>query len=526
MPSNEVIETRCPAGVTAEQLSTWRARGLEGDEAERLAAHVPACPICQAQLAAYDEIGAQLRAQPVPAADEQLWEELEPRLAMGSFGWRNLPVLVAARTALQSAWRERSMAGSQRVSAPVATDHARPARPSRPSRALGAVALAAAVLLVIVGFATVLRERGAPPPLTLSWRQLTLPTEANAQLLDLTSFSSNIGPGAYVCLLAGGTGSNQAVHVYVTRDAGTHWTRGGDVPVEHTEISDCNILVDDLNPDIAEATVSWNGVPVVPPPGPVTEASFVTTDGGAAWRPLSGMPDGFVFVQFATWHGVTYGVAGEVHLYVSRDGLKTWQPVPVPPHNATTHTMQLWVRPDSGELLASLHDFEHDQESVWLSDDGGQHWSQMMTPRELLFQVQPPIAGQPWRLCGMHYVVGQDPEDTLDCSWDGGRSWANYPVPTQLAGMWIAGITPSGDLIAESNHSGHSVVYRLASGSTQWQPLNLPPLAAPTVGTAVFAVSYLPRRNGGALWGEAMQFPVQGRQGILKAIYVAAYPGG
>jgi hypothetical protein len=62
----------------------------------------------------------------------------------------------------------------------------------------------------------------------------------------------------------------------------------------------------------------------------------------------------------------------------------------------------------------------------------------------------------------------------LACSWDGGKSWSEYPLPAGDMDVMPFAIISSGELLVRSIHSGRLTFYRLVRGTRNWQQIELP----------------------------------------------------
>jgi hypothetical protein len=137
-------------------------------------------------------------------------------------------------------------------------------------------------------------------------------------------------------------------HIYVTRDRGQNWARGGDIPVgAQPQVSlkafvlECHIVADATRPDMAVVETEWVQVGAEGDNSQI--ASFATVDYGAHWRTLV-YPDHFVISPvMATYGSVTFASGstqtlsrdqtqnrGNSGLWVSHDQMKTWQALALP----------------------------------------------------------------------------------------------------------------------------------------------------------------------------------------------------
>jgi hypothetical protein len=161
------------------------------------------------------------------------------------------------------------------------------------------------------------------------------------------------------------------------------------------------------------------------------------------------------------------------------------------------------------------------------------------------FEVQAPIAGQPWHICEIYHNNSGLPGDAnqLWCTMDGGRNWLsrpalNYtftclkcsgaPTPTtQTYFMSLVGIASDDALLAtvEVPAAGTTPVvpapsssvlsvltlYRLPARSTGWQSLGALPPSGSDAGSYV---QYIQSPGHGVLWA----------LGDYSHLYTAVYP--
>ncbi|HEY7339234.1 MAG TPA: zf-HC2 domain-containing protein, partial [Ktedonobacterales bacterium] len=463
----------CPLGISPATIAAWRDGALASDESARIAAHVSGCEACRHEIALYESLDDALRRQSVPASDGRLWRAVRSGMA-ATQGPRN-----TRRTA-------RRMAG-----------------------ALGALA---AVLLLALGFAQLFQARGGVsyhPGSTATTVQGTptpLPTAAPASPAvrvaspnwqtgnfpasgitfgdrsdDILSFgvASTDGNIAYACYSqTSNTGGhvNSQITIYRTSDRAIHWTRLAQFPWPDAQTSDCTVQVDAL--DSSRVLVNILGGVV----GQTDTAIWyeLTEDGGATWTKLS-YNDGLSYL--ATANGCTYAIRWQVvgqqsnglpkydiHLSVSTDHLRTWQPI----DGALTDPVQnqgvtrFWLNPD-GELLAEATTSTTNANgiptttgrSLWLSDDGGAHWSAFPLPNLGGGGVsnsfigswtvqQPTTHGQAWRLCADEMASDGRTTMGIVCTSDGGHTWTTRPYLC-VSAPCLAGTSPgfagSGDTL-------------------------------------------------------------------------------
>ncbi len=175
-----------------------------------------------------------------------------------------------------------------------------------------------------------------------------------------------------------------APEIWVTHDRASHWARLSSLSITIPDIQGCWITTDALNPAVALAVVvsapAFGGLRLD------QATTYATADGGATWRQLSD-PHSFETKWMATWQNTIYAnrccITSETPafgLVVSSDGMRTWQPIDQRITRAGEHVGEFWVRPDTGELLAAAWNPTTDVHHLWLTRDGGAHWSQLTTP--------------------------------------------------------------------------------------------------------------------------------------------------
>jgi photosystem II stability/assembly factor-like uncharacterized protein len=489
----------CEHGIPAHALSAWRDGDQPASEAERITAHLAECAASRMRLADYDALVQVLRAQPVPPADERLWQAVYTHI------------------------------NQTRAGAPARTTT---------RRLIGSLATIAAVLALLLGFAVLLNFRPAPhrtistteqatatatstPIITTSgWSQTSIPAgfTLSGPSLAIAPSDGNI---AYACVTAEDAGQRlrpgyRANQIWITHDRGAHWRRMTDPP--GPPINQCFLYVDALNPEIVVAygrsIPLYSTVPVGTPPTLMAngggEFSAVTFDGGVTWQQPASFASSGIVGYFATSGGTTFAVrccssnpSSSLRLMVSRDGMRTWTPVDAAIADTGQQVNTFFYRSDTGELLAQTYNDNTLDGFLWESSDGGAHWSELPSLATSYFDIyvtQRPVRGQPWRLCAETYnvvhtpVANVGPPTGIVCSDDGGRHWASRPLPLASgSGFTLLGISNSGDLVAESGGSGADRLYRLPAGSDQWQIFDTPP------GSGVSTI-FVPSPRAGVLW--------------------------
>ncbi|HEX5157475.1 MAG TPA: zf-HC2 domain-containing protein, partial [Ktedonobacterales bacterium] len=346
----------CPLAIAPATIAAWRDGALPGDESARIAAHVSGCEACRREIALYESLDDALRRQPVPQSDGRLWH--------------------AVRAGMASARGPRDTRRTVR-------------------RVAGATSALAAVLLLALGFAQLFQARGnmtyhpgatatvvqgTPTPLPTAgptspavrvaapnWQPGNFPTSGitfGERSDDILSFgvASTNGNIAYACYSqTSNTGGhvNSQITIYRTSDRAVHWTRLAQFPWPDAQTSECVVQVDAL--DSSRVLVNIGGQDVTT----FNEAQWyeLTEGSGATWTRLA-YDDGLSYL--ATANGRTYAIRWQVvgqqsngqpkydvHLSVSTDHMRTWQPIDVPITSAGGEVNQFWVRPD-GTILATV----------------------------------------------------------------------------------------------------------------------------------------------------------------------------
>lgn len=438
------LRDACALGVTDEALSALRDEALAPNEASRLAAHVPTCPVCSERVARYEQVGALLRAQRLAGPSADLWEDVRaavvsdraPSVARGSRWamrrpmWSGVGAIAAAlAVALLFGLVLRSFQGvgdGATTLAPTATTiQATTRAPTAPATS------------------TALPLLPPVPGMSPSWQGYTLPAGFTLdEPISALAVAPSDGNTAYVCQ---GGASPTGARVIVTHDRGASWTTRSDVAVG----SACNlVVVDQIDPNIVLASSA--------------DQMFVTRDSGAAWAPATAQLAGIVSLATLGPRTFALGAFGTTsnRLEVSDDGMHTWRPVD---DTIAGEVQSFWLDAANGHLLTAT------PRSFWMSDDDGSHWSQLsgLGGRPADYVARAARDGN-WHICSL-----------TQCTTDSGRTWAPIPplvvnrtVVTPATGGRPLALTSDGSLLATV-----SVIdlYRLPVASTRWQALGAPP---------------------------------------------------
>jgi photosystem II stability/assembly factor-like uncharacterized protein len=273
------------------------------------------------------------------------------------------------------------------------------------------------------------------------------------------------------------------------------------VPSEPTA-NGCELVVDASDPSVA--ALAW--APRGGGGGDPYTGLMTTVDGGVTWQAASPSTpiqidqfdsrDGEIFALRQTVD--SSGSAG-YHLWASSDRMRTWRQVDRGiPQGALLDDAGFWLQPDgAGILLVLSGGVTGTPSQLWISSDGAT-WRQLSVPSMLptfwptRFAnlglpangiVARSIRGQ-FQIC-VAPVTPVDNGQALICTIDGGQTWQARTAPPFSANL--VDITADGALLV----SGPGALFRLASGSAQWQSLGA--LSQPIV-------VYCPSPERGILW--------------------------
>lgn len=478
----------CEHGLTSATLSAWHDHDLNAVEEQAISDHIQSCSACQAYLQQVDAIVSAFQAQKKPVLTRNVLEELP---VSTSHRWGRLARIQPRRRAvLQS---------------------------------IGAVA---AVILVVVGFAAVfsrVAQNTIPQYKPLVWQAGVFPPGTRA---DPDNFIPDVavtdGARAYLCILPrpSGASTDQPAQIWVSDNRAMSWTHTADLPTGAlsgaNQITSCRVTVDDANPDIAVA----NAQPSDSLTASITNSSFITFDSGVTWHSFS---YGAV-KDLSTWHNTMYiccaAGAGILAGTVTGDSVHSWRPITQQILAAHQYLGYLYVKPDTGALLAVAG--KDGVSHLWVSKDGGARWTPIPAPAVpgylAGYIVQQPIAGHPWNICAESY-----PPNTLatrlsglTCTTNGGQSWQLLPVvagTSKSDSAAVLAITSAGDILETDILPSKAIkLFTLPIGSTVWQSLGTMPSGAQYP-------QYVPSPAGGILWTIQPLDP-----SISPHVYTAAYP--
>jgi len=467
------------------------AAGLLGGEARAaVARHLEGCDECRRELAAWRAIAGAVRAadpRATPAVPfTAAWEDLRDRLPArepATASWKDRTALASHRTRLDERPAELDLEVSR------LPDERRPPGGSGAKRLWSALVAAAAVLLVVVGFAQ-LFARGLggdrPPagatatatPVPLAWQEVRLPDG-----LSVGSAGVYPAPGdgnrGYICARESADNSGP-VKVWATQDGGAPWSRAADVPATHA--GGCRLAIDATDPQRVLAIITWYEQGTGSHSLPSTQ-SFFSADGGGTWHALASAPS---VVRLASNGGVTYGLVDAsplpnhpLSLSLSTDGIQGWRAIDGPIRGASQSVANFWMNLGDGSLLAQT-----DEGALWETHDQGVHWAQLPDSGLRSYVVQRPASGEPWHICGADRSA-----NILKCSSDGGRTWKDLPrldavvhcdscakgKPADIIStIEPVAVADDGAFLVQlatrySDQGDVFSLYRLTAGGAQWQ---------------------------------------------------------
>jgi hypothetical protein len=436
----------CAEAIGDETLAFWRDGFLrDAGMARRLNAHTPNCASCQRRLAALESFGMAVRRQRVPNPDPLLWRRLEARMAGGS-----------SRASLLFGMNARTFTAGAMVSA------------------IGAVA---AVVLIAVSFLTLfstIRPPGAPSDIftrqasatakpSLDWRAGSLPADfvTQPQRPSLVVAPSD-GRIAYTCLLTPVTGGTRPA-VWRTDDRAATWTRVGALPITRSDLLSCALLLDEGEPAIAVASVSY-GAFFAGAPDHI--AHFATYDRGATWAPVADAQVTY-YQKLVTWQKIKFALRDiaprdrpdDIRLATSVDNMVSWQRIDKPLLARGLVVSDFWLDDVTGALVAMVRPANSGNFPLqfWRSTDQGATWT-MLADQQADLGVASGDFARPtgkWSLCAITPVDIAAPL-TVRCTADGGQTWSRLHRTTPM-------VSP-GDLSDELRALMWQVVFKRDDG--------------------------------------------------------------
>ena len=440
------IQTACSLHVRAEQVSALYDGDLDTVAAAALREHLVTCDVCQQRLASYARISSMLRTQTTPQPD--VW------LRQG---------VLAARTQSASV--------------------------SRAGAAWRVVAIAAAMLVVVGGFAGVLLRQARPHRIAASSRptvvvQVQTPTTEPlppgwTTLLPGRRFSvggsrglavSRARPGRLVgCSVSGPYGAQASDQTLEISDDGGQTWRESPIPNLQPAMN-CVVVVDQVHPDtfvVGDQISSF---------GPSGDNQLdITTDAGHTWRLLT-MPTGRFNLDTFSFQGPTLvddhligmvmlNVAGETTWRwgdLSLDGKLTFLDSTLPYPDAVSRQngiMAFAVDPTDAlriyAVIASKYDPAHPSSDIYLytTTNAGATWHET---HDFVFggriQLWAPAPGALY--FWVAYPEKSPTGNPLQMSTDGGVTWRDVtPAGLAIDSVWFG---PDGQIVLLDVPTGFS----------------------------------------------------------------------
>ncbi|HEY1387479.1 MAG TPA: hypothetical protein VGF38_02955 [Ktedonobacterales bacterium] len=541
--TSQPMAPACALGLTSADLSAWRDEALAPDETSRIGAHSEGCPACQERLRGFEAIAATLQAQRVPVPDGRLWQAVFAALSTGQ------------RTTNDDTITGEYLVPDQSGNRNPISQSPTPPRSWR-GRALGTLAAVAAIALVVVGFGQLFQSGASnrPQPFQLHWRQISLPGGMGKNLTEgtaLTVFPAN-GSVAWICQ-SGTEAAPGPLRIWRTTNAETTW-RSVEAP-QLTHAFDCEIQLDQLNPDVAVLDLDAF---VHPPQSQAQHATYITFDGGASWHDA---PFFDLTGEFATLNGAIYAIRPDNsdanRLEISRDGAQTWNYVDDAIHAQKLMPTQFWANPNTGMLLVQAISMTGDGlRSLWTVDVSGNSWRSLMTVTNASVIASPATDGH-WNMCSILAGPHADPKRQniypyhIYCGTDATSQWTTRPalgytsspggtiatpcsgciqVPSTIGQTKQLAIANDGAVIIvfvdRFDSSGAPIgasLYRLPAGSSTWQNGGALPIGASAFGATQLGstVIFTPRPGGGMLWA----MPDQDHGSHTGPVFTTSYPG-
>jgi hypothetical protein len=496
----------CAEAIGDETLAFWRDGFLrDAATARRLDAHTPGCVSCQRRLAAMESFGAAVRRQRTPDPDPLLWRRLEARMADGS-----------SRASLLFGMN---------------------ARPFTAGAMLSAIGAVAAVVLIAVSFLTLfstIRPPGAPsdiftrqasatstakpsPTPSLDWRAGSLPADfATQPQQPQIAVAPSDGRLAYTCLLTPVSGGTRPA-IWRTDDRAATWTRVGALPITRSDLLSCVLTLDEGEPAIAVASVSYGAFYHG---APDHGTHFVTFDRGATWAPIV-EADGAYYEKLVTWQKTRFVLRNidlrdqpeqDLRLATSVDNMQSWQRIDTPLRTRGLHVNDFWLDGATGALVAMVGSATGIQ--FWRSTNQGATWTLLSNLPDTLGAYDGGFARQTgdWSFCAI-IPVGAQPLSG-NCTTDG-KTWSSFHRPTPEISVSILPDDTRG-LVEQMVFKADDGAFMIGVMDTDhtMNVLRFDPVKGTwaTLGrTTAASLSYAPNASGG--------------EGILWAIPVGGKPG-
>ncbi|GEM_PF-5975841 len=507
-----------------EALSSWRADGLEPDEAQGVQAHVAGCAQCQGIVADFATMAQAIRRfEPDAMLVARVASIDARRLADVAVSDRR----VAAMPGVHDAETNEDDESDEmtRTHLDGTSVRGRNLRPGRRSLLGGALALVA-VLALSVGFLAVFhvaqptRPGGVTTIISgkLTWRSATLPPGVSAN-----TYASEDDQGNISYLLV--DKPTQVAGVWVSYDFTQHWKRLPLPPVS-ASAGTPNLRIDDNDAYKIVLVYTPSLRQHAPNSALPTEQQWVMFDTRAShpvWRQAASLPFAAFIVNLASWHTQTYELyatsSGNNKLLVSNDQMRTFTPVvtPIPPSLIIT----FWVQRTTGQLMIEGPSSTTTNAPLqfWLLALTGAHWTLITIPYYTPLPIGAPAASAPnptkqpkalaitanyfvaqpsigttFSICS--WSLTQDPNTnqgtSYACSWDSGKHWQRQPQTTAPCrgirncpggiGLQPLAISPTGETLAQAYSIGGKqdlfLLPKNATSENEWEDIGSLPMTS------------------------------------------------
>jgi hypothetical protein len=403
-----------------------------------------------------------------------------------------------------------------------------------PRAILGAIGAVAAVILIAASFSTLFSTNRPHSGLTatsmrqvndiatgtplLAWRTNSLPVDFVTQPQQpLLAVAPGDGRVAYTCLLAPVSGGTRPA-IWRTDDRAATWARVGALPITRSDLLNCVLTLDEGEPVIAVASVSY-GAFYYGAPDHVTH--FVTFDRGATWTPFVEV-DGAYYDKLVTWQKMRFALRNidlrdqpdqDLRLVTSVDNMQSWQRIDTPLRTRGLHVINFWLDGATGALVAMAGSATSGIQ-FWRSTNQGATWTLLSNLPTTLGAYAGGFARLTgtWSFCAI-IPVGVQPLSG-NCT-TAGKAWKSFHRPTPEISVSILpddtrGIVEQmvfkrddGALVIGVMDTDHTMnVLRFDPVRGTWAALGR---------TTAASLSYAPNASGGA--------------GILWAIPYGGKPG-
>jgi len=339
-----------------------------------------------------------------------------------------------------------------------------------------------------------------------AWSQVALPSGFGIQfhVSDIGVAPSN-GDIAYACTTT--LSQPSQTEVVVTHDGGASWG-----PIRHVSADSVACAFATVDAQIPTTALIYGS------PNPMGTGAL-TRDGGSIWQPytISTIAQAGIS-SLSTANGSTYAILNSpsgngtsISLAVSRDSMRTWQPISVPSGSTGSDILNFWG-PVAGSMLAETG--TNGSAALWHSSDGGAHWAGVPLPAATASWIEAAPGPQP----GSWQIYVEYDYLHIAYSTDEGTRWTVLPDLGSGVGPQLSGIGKDGAILAVVN-SSNPTLFRFIPGTTRWQSLGVLPKSAVTI-------TYASTPSGGILWAFPAESDGAAGAGPANAVYSASYPAG